>query len=116
MRYPTGPLGLALRLSGLYRASAPAIEAFPPPPRHTIDMAPTIDYRKRTGQSKGFSLRKPTATPMPSGVRQFKQARQAETKSVQKKPDSTACYSVLNDQQTMAPKEAPKQVIDRDAM
>lgn len=58
---------------------------------------------------------------MPSGVRQFKQARQAEAKIVRKKrPTSTARYSVLNDQQTMVPKEAPKEapklVFDRDAV
>lgn len=120
MRYRTRPLGLALRLSGLYRASAPAIEAFPLPPQHTIGMAPTINWRKRTRHSKGYNLRK-QPTPVPSGIRQIKQARQAEAKIVRKKqPASTARYSVLNNQQTMVPKEAPKEapklVFDRDAV
>jgi hypothetical protein len=79
-------------------------------------MAPTINFRKRTRQSKGYSLRKQPAIPVRPEVRKLKQARQAETKSVRKRPDPTARYSVLNDQQTGVPKEAPKQVFDRDTM
>lgn len=79
-------------------------------------MAPTVNFRKRTRESKGYNLRKRSATPVPSGERQLKRARQAETKSVRKKPASTARYSVLNGTHTESSKEVPKQVVDRDSM
>ena len=79
-------------------------------------MAPTINFRKRTRESKGYNLRKRSATPVPAGERQVKRARQAETKGVRKKTASKARYSVLDDQQKEVHKEAPKQVLDRDSM
>ena len=79
-------------------------------------MAPTINFRKRTRESKGYNLRKRSATPVPAGERQVKRARRAETKGVRKKSASTARYSVLNGTHTKSSKEVPKQVLDRDAM
>jgi hypothetical protein len=80
-----------------------------PSSRRTITMAPTINSRKRSRQSN------PTM-PMRPEVRKLKEARQAEIKSVRKKPASMERYSVLNDQQTETSKEAPKQVFHRDTM
>ena len=79
-------------------------------------MAPTFNFRKRTRESKGYNLRKRSATPVPAGERQVKRARRAETKGVRKKSASTARYSVLNGTHTKSSKEVPKQVLDRDAM
>ena len=76
-------------------------------------MAPTMDFRRRSRQTKGYNLRKQTVRPE---VVQLKQARQAETESVPKRPAPTERYSVLTDPKFRAPKKAPKQVLSRDAM
>lgn len=76
-------------------------------------MAPTIDFRKRSRQTKGYNLRKQTVRPE---VLHLKQARQAETESVRKQLAPTERYSVLNDPKFRAPKKAPKQVLSRDTM